>query len=264
MSYVLITGASSGLGKVFAQEYAAFGTNLILVARSEEKLLTLSAELRDKYNIDVRTFTQDLSLQESAEKVFAFCNREKLTVETLVNNAGFGLSGAFDSMPLESLEKMIILHNLTLMKLTYLFLPDMKHRNRGSVLNVSSITAFQGIPYNAVYAATKAFILTFSESIREELRYYGIKVCSLCPGLTETAIFDKAGIDPYQTLMPIGPPEPVVRAAINGLEKNRTIIIPGLINKILIHGGRLLPRSLMLKLGIVLGRNKKAFLQNSC
>ena len=258
MSYVLITGASSGIGKVFAKEYASRGNNLILVARSGEKLEALADTLTGTYGINVRTFTQDLSLQDSAEKVFDFCKKEKLVVRTLVNNAGFGLNGAFDSLPLESHEKMVVLHNLTLIKLTYLFLPEMKRRNQGEILNVSSITAFQGIPYNAVYAATKAFVLSFSESIREELRHSGIHVFALCPGLTETEIFEKTGIDPYRTLMPVGPPEPVVRAAIKALQKNRTYSVPGLINKILIHGGRLLPRTLMLKLGMVLSRREKS------
>ena len=263
MLYVLITGASSGIGKVFAKEYAFRGNNLILVARSSEKLNALANTLGNTYGIDVRTFSQDLSLPDSAEKVFDFCKSEKLAVGTLVNNAGFGLDGAFDSQPLESHEKMVVLHNLTLIKLTYLFLPEMKHRNQGEILNLSSITAFQGIPFNAIYAATKAFVLSFSESIREELRHSGIRVLALCPGLTETDIFEKTGIDPHLTLMPVGPPEPVVKAAIKALKKNKSYIAPGLINKILIHGGRLLPRTVMLKLAMALSRREKSAIKRS-
>ena len=263
MSYVLITGASSGIGKVFAEEYASRGNNLILVARSEEKLDALATALGGAYNIDVQTFTQDLSLPDSAEKVFDFCNREKLAVGTLVNNAGFGFDGAFDSLSLEKLEKMVVLHNLTLAKLTWLFLPEMKRRKQGDVINLSSILAFQGIPYNAIYAATKAFVLSFSESIREELRSSGIRVFALCPGLTETEIFEKTGINPHRTMMPVGPPEPVVRSAIKSLNKNKSYSVPGFINKILIHGGRLLPRTAMLKLGMILSRREKSAITRS-
>ncbi|MCG8341470.1 MAG: SDR family oxidoreductase [Chlorobiales bacterium] len=263
MEYVLITGASSGIGKTFAAEYASHKKNLILVARSREKLEAVANRLRTTYNIDVRTFQQDLSFPDSAEKVYDHCDRENLAVDTLINNAGFGLDGAFDSVPLATLEKMVVLHNLTLMKLTRLFLPEMKRRNRGEVINLSSIVAFQGVPYNAVYAATKAFVLSFSESIREELRQSGIRVLALCPGLTETDIFDNTGIDPHLTFMPVGPTEPVVKAAIKALEKDKSYIVPGFINKILIHGGRLLPRTVMLKLGMVLTRREKSSIKRS-
>lgn len=258
MSYVLITGASSGIGKVFAEEYAARGSNLVLVARSAEKIEALAEAFKSKYTIDVHTIAQDLSLAGSAEEVFDYCSRNKLFVRTLINNAGFNLTGAFDSLPLESLEKMVVVHNLSLFKLTHLFLPEMKRRKQGEILNVSSFTAFQGVPYNAVYAATKAFVLIFSESIREELRDSGIHVLALCPGLTKTEIFKKTGIDPYRTLLPVGPPEKVVKTAIKALEKNRMYTVPGFINKILIHGGRLLPRTLMLKLGVILSRPEKS------
>ena len=263
MEHILITGASSGIGKVFAEEYASRGNNLVLVARSSEKLDALANTFRNTYEIDVRTCQQDLSLPDSAEKVFDFCKREQLMVRTLVNNAGFALDGAFDTQPLESHEKMIVLHTLTLIKLTYLFLPEMKHRNQGEILNLSSITAFQGVPYNAVYAATKAFVLSFSESIREELKNSGIRVLALCPGLTETDIFDKTGIDPHQTFMPVGPPEQVVKTAINALNKNKPYTVPGFANKILIHVGRVLPRSVMLKFALVLTRRKKSKIKHS-
>lgn len=263
MEYVLITGASSGIGKAFAEEYASRGHNLILVARSKEKLGSVADHLENTYSIDVRTFQQDLSFSDSAEKVFDFCNHEKLAVGTLVNNAGFGLDGAFDSVPLDKLEEMVVLHNLTLMKLTRLFLPQMKSRNQGAIINLSSIVAFQGVPYNAVYAATKAFVLTFSESIREELRHSGIRVFALCPGLTETDIFDRTGINPHLTLMPVGPAEPVVKTALRALEKNKPYTVPGFINKLLIHGGRMLPRTVMLKIAMVLSRREKSTIKHS-
>ncbi len=252
MESVLITGATSGIGEAFAREYAARGSNILLVARSEKTLIALANELSAKHRIAVNVFRQDLSLPKSAENVASYCCNNGLFIHTLVNNAGFGLTGPFDTVPLDNLEKMVVLHNLTLMKLTGLLLPSMKQAKRGGIINVSSITGFQGVPFNAVYAATKAFTLSFSEAIREELRGSGIRVCAVCPGLTKTGLFVIAGIDPYKTMLPVGHPEPVVKAAIHALEKNRAVVIPGLINKIMIHGGRLIPRSLMVKLGVIL------------
>ncbi len=257
MGSVLITGASSGIGETFAREYASRGADLILVARSEEKLDAISGDLSRRHGVRVTTLQADLSLPESAENLVARCREGSLSIGTLVNNAGFGLNAPFGPESIDELESMLILHNLTLMKLTALLLPDMQKRNRGGILNVSSITAFQGVPFNAVYAATKAFILSFSEALREELRGSGINVCAVCPGLTRTAIFDIAGIDPDKTLLPIGAPEPVVKSAIRALEKNRPFVVPGLYNKIMIHGGRLLPRSVMVRLGMLLARNDK-------
>lgn len=256
MSYVLITGASSGIGETFAEEYASQGSNLILVARSEEKLRSLSGKLAGTYGIDVRTCIQDLSLPDSAEEVFDFCNREKLQVETLVNNAGFGLSGSFDTQPLEELEKMVVLHNLTLMKLTRLFLPGMREQNRGNIINLSSIMAFLSGPYGALYAASKAFVLTFTESIYMELRNTGVKIIALCPGFTETAIFKRTDFDPHRSMLPVGDPVTVVRSAIRALEEKKPYTVPGFMNKLIIHGGRLLPRSVILKLDMILGRLK--------
>lgn len=256
MSYVLITGASSGIGETFAEEYASLGSNLILVARSQEKLRLLSGKLAGTYGIDIRTCIKDLSLPDSAEQVFDFCNREELQVETLVNNAGFGMSGSFDTQPLEELEKMVVLNNLTLMKLTRLFLPGMRTHNRGNIINLSSIMGFLGGPYGSIYAATKAFVLTFSESIYMELRNTGVRVIALCPGFTETSIFKNTDFDPHRSMLPVGDPVTVVRSAIRALEKKKPYIVPGVINKLVIHGGRLLPRSLILKLDMILGRLK--------
>ncbi len=258
MEYVLITGASSGIGKTFAEEYAASGSNLVLVARSHDKLGTLAARLQNNHGVDIQIFSQDLSLPDSAEKIFAFCNSHRFPVRTLINNAGFGCDSAFDSMPLEKIERMIVLHTLTLVKLTRLFISSMKERKNGQIVNVSSILAFAGVPYNAVYAATKSFVLSFSESIREELKGSGISVLALCPGLTETDIYHNTGIDPHSTFLPVGSSKQVVQDAIRALESKKPYTIPGFLNKLIIHTGRLLPRSLLLKTGMVLGRRTKS------
>jgi len=256
MSSVLITGASSGIGEAFARQYASMGRDLVLVARSIEKLETLSRELSANRGVRVTVLRQDLSYPDSAEQLVSSCRKQSLDIEILVNNAGFGLVGPFDNAHLDKHESMVVLHNLTLIKLTSLLLPGMKRNKKGGIINVSSITAFQGVPFNAVYSATKAFILVFSEALREELLGTGINVCAVCPGLTRTSLFDVAGIDPDKTFLPVGSPEPVVRSAIRALEKNRAFVVPGIYNKLMIHGGRLLPRSLMVRLGVLLARDE--------
>ncbi|MEC9486205.1 MAG: SDR family oxidoreductase [Prosthecochloris sp.] len=256
MDRVLITGATSGIGEAFSREYAARGADLVLVARSAEQLETLAGELMEKNGITVTTFPQDLSIPQSAERLVSSCHNAGLAIGTLVNNAGFGQTGPFVTGPRERYEEMIVLHNLSLMKLTSLLLPAMKRRQRGGILNVASITAFHGIPYNAVYAATKAFILSFSESLREELLGTGVHVTASCPGMTRTALFEKAGMNPDNTLLPVGLPEPVAKASIKALEKNRPYVVPGLLNKLIVHGGKFLPRSFMVRLAILLARNE--------
>lgn len=256
MTSVLITGASSGIGEAFARQYASRGADLVLVARSKEKLDALSRELSRTHAISVTVLKQDLSHPDSAEKLVSSCQSQCIEIDVLVNNAGFWMVGPFSNEPLDELERMVVLHNLSLVKLTSLLLPGMKKRKRGGILNVSSITAFQGVPFNAVYAATKAFILSFSEALREELRGSGVNVCAVCPGLTRTKIFDITGVNPDKILLPVGLPEPVVKKAITGLEQNRAFVVPGLYNKILIHGGRVLPRSVMVRLGALLARNE--------
>jgi len=263
MGSVLITGASSGIGEAFAREYASRGASLVLVARSKEKLETLAGKLSDRHGSVIVVLNQDLSHTDSAEKLVSSCEKLSLEIDVLVNNAGFGLAGPFETESIKDLEKMVVLHNLTLVKLTSLLLPGMKRKQRGGILNVSSITAFQGVPFNALYAATKAFILSFSEALREELCGSGVNVCAVCPGLTRTQLFDIAGVDPDKTLLPVGPPEPVVKSAIRALEQNRAFVIPGLYNKIMIHGGRLLPRSVMVRLGVLLARNETSEKQHS-
>ncbi|HED30270.1 MAG TPA: SDR family oxidoreductase [Prosthecochloris aestuarii] len=269
MGSVLITGATSGIGEAFARQYAAKNSHLLLVARSQEMLRSLAERLAGSWNIRVDIFPLDLSDTCSAERLVAFCREKQLAIDILVNNAGFGLAGPFSNAQAEEIENMVNLHNLTMMKLSSLLLPDMLKRGQGGIINVSSITAFQGVPFNAVYAATKAFTLSLSEALHEELKGSGVHVCAVCPGLTKTPLFEKTGVDPHKTLLPVGDPAPVVKAAIKALERNKPLVVPGLVNKILIHGGRLLPRSLMVRMGVLLARNqtsdcRRPSTRNSC
>ncbi|ACF13635.1 short-chain dehydrogenase/reductase SDR [Chloroherpeton thalassium ATCC 35110] len=248
MAYILITGASSGIGEVFAKEYARRGNDLVLVARSESKLQEIAAALSSERKVTVKVFSQDLSEQGSAERVFDYCRANNLQVELLINNAGFGLTGEFVDQPVDRLEQMILLNINTMMKLTHLFLPQMLARKTGGVINVASTAAFQPVPYMSVYAATKAFVLNFSEGLHEELQGSGVKVMALCPGGTETQFFEVANYSRSKLMIPLEKPEEVVKVAIEGFRSGNSFIISGFANKVLNFFERFLPRELVAKI----------------
>ena len=195
MKYTLITGASSGMGEEFAKQLARKGNSLILVARSENKLLAFAEELKTRHAIDVQVINQDLAQLDSAEKVFQACQEKGLEVDFLINNAGVGLIESFEKHNLHEIQEMLNLNILTLTKLTYLFIPQLK-TNHGTILNVASQAAFQPIPYMSAYSATKAYVLNFTEGLRVELESSGIRVCTLCPGPTYTKFFERAKTTP--------------------------------------------------------------------
>ena len=186
MNTTLITGASSGIGEVFARKLAARGRNVLLVARSEEKLITLCNELGRSNSIRAQYVALDLSKPESAAQLFEEATKRGLTVDMLINNAGFGSMGEFSKLDLARELNMIDLNIKSLVELTHRFLQPMIERKQGAIINVASTAAFQPVPYMATYAATKAFVLSFSEALWEENRPHGIKVMALCPGVTET------------------------------------------------------------------------------
>ncbi|MBW4614862.1 MAG: SDR family oxidoreductase [Desmonostoc vinosum HA7617-LM4] len=196
MPTALITGASSGIGKAFAQELAARQTNLVLVARSEEKLNQLAQQLQEQYNIQVDVIIKDLTEPHAATAVFDATKTKGLTIDLLINNAGFGDYGDFVERDRERQLKIVQLNILALVDLTHQFLPLMRQRHAGGIINVSSITAFQPIPYLSVYAASKAFIVSFSEALWAENRQYGVRVLVTCPGPIETNFFTEAHFPP--------------------------------------------------------------------
>ncbi|MDX2129312.1 MAG: SDR family oxidoreductase [Chloroherpetonaceae bacterium] len=248
MLYTIITGASSGIGKCFAEQYAQKRKNLLLISRSAEKLLELADRIKRENQIDVKILALDLSKPESAEVVKDFCQTSKIEVEILINNAGFGLLGSFAYQKLKTYEEMIELNISTLVKLTHLFLPEMISRKSGGVINVASTGAFQAVPYLTVYAATKAFVLSFSEGLNEELDGTGVTVTALCPGTTETNFFEVAKHDPSKMLLPMEKPEQVVRVGIQAFEAGSSKVISGIFNKVMIHTERLFPRHIVSKI----------------
>ena len=188
---VLITGASSGIGLAMAKDFANRGANLILTARSEDKLMQLAEDLSDK-NIKTHVFIEDISLPNSAQRLFNQVNETGLKVDVLVNNAGYGRWGNFDECPIEDYENMVHLNVTSLTELSYLFVDQMVKRGSGGIINVASTAAFFPIPYSAVYAATKAYVLSLSEALNFEYSKKGVHVMAVCPGATESKFINVA------------------------------------------------------------------------
>ncbi|MCS7012456.1 MAG: SDR family oxidoreductase [Chloroherpetonaceae bacterium] len=248
MSFVLITGASTGIGEAFARQYAAKGRPLVLVARSADKLAALANELCRTFQVEVKIFSQDLSLPDAPQHLFDYCQTQRLEIALLINNAGVGLSNDFVHQRLSEIESMMQLNMMSLVKLTHLFLPAMLHRRSGGIINVASVAAFQGTPNMCVYAATKAFVLSFSEALAEELSGTGVRVMALCPGGTATHFFERAGYKQTGFKLPIQSPEAVVRTAIKAFEQGKTVVVTGWLNNLLVFAERFTPRWLNTKL----------------
>ena len=262
MNATLITGASSGIGEAFARALAARGHNLLLVARSEDKLMTLCSELGRIRSIHCQYVALDISKPESPARLFEETQNRGLEVDLLVNNAGFGSMGDFASLDLDRELNMIDLNMRSLVELTYRFLQPMRERKSGTIINVASTAGFQAVPYMATYSATKAFVLSFSESLWEENRAFGIKVMALCPGVTETAFFDAAKIQkpPART---VETAEDVVATALNGLSRGKSSIISGWSNRFMVVLERFLPRSVVVRtVGSVMRNARREAIQD--
>jgi short-subunit dehydrogenase len=245
MKTTLITGASSGIGEEFARQLAARGEHVVLVARSEAKLKALAFELSRARKVEAQYVAQDLAEEGAAEKLFAETERRGLAIETLINNAGFGAMGDFARLDLQRALQMIDLNIKALVALSYCYLAPMRERRQGAIVNVASTAAFQGVPYMAVYAATKAFVLSFSEALWEENRPYKIHVMALCPGVTDTNFFDAAQAEQKPPMRIAQTPEQVVKTALRGLARKRSHIISGWSNYFMTEAERLVPRSLV-------------------
>ena len=249
---VLITGASSGIGRELAKRFAADGSRLALLARSGGELQTLAEELRSRHKTDARIFTVDLARPDSPAQVLNHLRAAGLKVDVLVNNAGFGAQGRFSDISLERQLQMIQVNMTCLVHLTHLLLPEMMQRNHGGLLNVASTAAFQPGPFMAVYYATKSFVLHFSEALAEELRGTGIAVSALCPGPTRTRFAEAAQMknSPLMKMSSMSAAE-VARIGYEGFRRGHLIVIPGVRNRLLAFCVRLAPRSLVRK---VVGR----------
>jgi len=236
MKVSLITGASGGIGAAFAEKLAAEQHNLLLVARSEEKLKKISGTLSAKYKITARYLAVDLSKPGADELIYDETARNGWQIEYLINNAGIGSGGDFLEYKLEEYQTMMQLNMNALVALTYRFLPQMRERRSGTIINVGSMAGFGPIPYMNVYAATKIFVRSFTQALWEENRPYNVQVMLLCPGATETGFFDAAKIGPDRkknfSTKRLETPEQVVNAAMKGLKNKKVITISGMQNKI--------------------------------
>ncbi len=244
----LITGASSGIGAAFARALAAQGTHLILVARSEDKLRDLATTLATQHNVRADVLSADLSRPEAAQELFGSTQQLGLPIDILINNAGFGTHGSFDSLDAEHEQQEIMLNVAAVVALTHRFLPAMLARRSGSIINVASTAAFQPTPYMAVYGASKAFVLSFSEALWAEYRSEGIRVLALCPGATRTNFFNVVGTEDA-AMGSRETPEKVVQVAFQALERGRPSVISGRQNVLMANSVRFVPRGMVARMG---------------
>lgn len=244
MKVTLITGASSGIGEAFARRLAAEKHDLVLVARSEKKLHELCDELMLKHQVTAHYVAMDLNEFEADKKLFEETERHGMQVEWLINNAGFGSMGDFAALELERELEMVNLNISVLVALTHRYLQRMREQKSGVIINVSSTASFQPVPFMAAYAATKAFVTSFSEAVAEENRPFGIKVSALCPGPTDTNFFAAAAAVPFSA-KGMQTAEDVVEAALNGVRKGKSTTVSGWTNYIGSVFGTLVPDSLV-------------------
>lgn len=248
MKATLITGASDGIGKAIAQQFATLKHNLILVARSEQKMASLCRELKAKYNIEAEYIVADLSKTEAPKAIYEECQKQNFEIDVLINNAGKGSSGEFSQNDLATELEIIQLNDMSLVALTHFFLNDMQKRKSGFIINVASMIAFIPSPYMAVYAGSKHFVKAFTYSIAEECKPYGVRVMLFSPGLTSSNFmktkatdnsFGKAVSNSASTQTP----EEVAKELAEAFTKNKSFHVSGFKNRISAKLAYVLPPS---------------------
>jgi short-subunit dehydrogenase len=256
VTYAVITGASKGLGKYFARALAARKQNLILVARSKDKLEALANELRNTHGVLAESLEMDLAAAGAGLQLAQKLREQNFQTELLVNNAGFGKRGEFLQLSLEHQLQMIHLHDTVVVELTYQLLPAMVERGQGGIINVSSMAGFQPVPYAAMYSATKSFLTTFSMALREELRTSGVKVVTVCPGRLRADTEDAEAQENRQKV-PGGEQrhEVVVDETLKKLDAGGGLVIPGRINRLTVRGQRLMSLNAVPKIVARLSRS---------
>lgn len=243
----LVTGASGGIGAQFARALAAGGYDQVLVARSWPALQHLADELRARHGVRIEVLIADLAVEHAARSVREHTDALGLHIDLLVNNAGFATAGRFEQLDPVTDHAQVMLNVVTVVDLAHQYLPAMAGRGHGAVINVASIGGFQPAPYLAVYSASKAFVLTFSEALWGEYRSRGIQVLALCPGPVDTGFFDILGSDAAAIGQRV-PVEQVVRHALRALHEGRSHVVPGWRNRLLTQLPRLLLRQLLVAL----------------
>lgn len=246
----LITGTTSGIGYELACIHAKQGGNLVLVARSKDKLEQIKKDLETKYKIVVHIIAKDLSLKDAPKEVYDETVNNNITVDYLINNAGFGDYGFFNNSDWDKLERMINLNITALTQFSKLFLHDMINRGSGKIMNVASTAAFQSGPTMAVYYATKAYVLSFSEAINNEVKSSGVTVTALCPGATESGFQEAASLQESRLFKGRNLPtsKEVAEYGYNAMLKGRSVAIHGILNYILANLVRFFPRAAVVKI----------------
>lgn len=250
----LVTGASAGIGAAFATRLARDGYDLVLVARDEKRLQARADTLQREYGVGAQVVRADLTRPDECARV------EKLAaagLDLLVNNAGFGTFGAFHELDIEREEEEIRLNVVALVRLTHAALRPMVRKQRGAIINVSSLASFQPMPYNATYGATKAYVTSFTEALAEELRGTGVRVQALCPGFTRTEFQERAGL--HVSSIPgflWMTPDDVVNASLAALERGQVIVVPGTSYKVMALLTGWLPRPLTRRVAGTIGRTQ--------
>ena len=245
--WALITGASSGIGAEFARQLAARGMHLVLSARREELLKQLAAELHQAHGAKTEIILADLSKPDAPQKLLEEIAGRGLTIELLVNNAGFGQVSEIEKNDLPRILEMIQVNIAALTELTYRVLPGMLDRGHGGIINVASVAAFQPVGYMGAYAASKAYVLHFSEALWAEARDRGVTITALCPGTTRTEFFKVSGVPNWLERHSFQEVRTVVRTALKGLDKRRSYIVSGWKNYILSLLVRIATRATVVK-----------------
>ena len=241
-NWAVVTGASSGLGAIFADQLAKRGLSLMLTGRDQARLSEVAQRVRQiAPNVDVELIAGDLGTDAGIDDLVARLGGR--AIDVLVNNAGFGTYGEFSEIDAGRKRELIAVNVDALVRLTHAVLPGMLARGRGGILNVASTIAFQPGPYQATYGASKAFVLSFSQALWAETRGSGVTVTALCPGPTRTGFVDALGSDVSHTAVyrHLAAPEPVVAAGLRALDRGHAVVVPGLRNRVMAEGGRLTP-----------------------
>ena len=245
--WALVTGASAGIGLELARDLAAAKTNLVLTARRADRLNSLAEEFSKKFETRAMVCTADLTSPAGPQEIFDFTQSYGIEISLLVNNAGFGAFGYAHKIPPATCAEMIQVNCTAMVALTQLFVPQMVARHSGDVLIVSSVAAFQPVPFNSCYAATKAFDLIFAEGIAEELREFGVNVCALCPGSTTTE-FQTVAQQPDRMFRTPETAEKVARVGLQAMARGKTHVISGGKNRAMVELERLAPRRFVAKM----------------
>jgi len=255
--WALLTGASAGIGVAVANELAASGVHLVLTARRVNRLEELARTLRVKHSTQTVVFPADLALPEAPARIFEFTSQRGMEIDLLINNAGFGQYGELPQVETQRLLDMVQVNCSAVVHLTRLYLPGMIERRRGDILILASTASFQAVPYISTYAATKAFDLLFAEGLAEEMKPYGIRVCALCPGSTESEFHAVAGQERF-TVRNQETAEKVARTGLHALAAGKSYVISGFGNYMGAQSQRIVPRRLVTRIAANLFRpNKK-------